>query len=101
MNNGFHARYFIKEKSVSDMIIVLNNRLLVIETRRSDNDTSASVQKAGSKACMGDDKRSARPVESTSQTFKQMKCPTEHLCGQLSVPSELMHVKSCWKKEEW
>ena len=29
-----------KKKSVSNMIIVLNNSLLVIETRRSDNDTS-------------------------------------------------------------
>ena len=52
-----------KKKSVSDMIIVLNNSLLVIETRRSDDDTSASLQRAGSKACIGDDKRSARPVE--------------------------------------
>ena len=51
-----------KKKSVSDMIIVLNNSLLVIETRRSDDDISASLQRTGSKACMGDDKRNATPV---------------------------------------
>ena len=40
-----------------NIIIILNNSLLVIETRRSDYDTNASLQRAGNKACISDYKK--------------------------------------------
>ena len=89
-----------KKKSVSMLIIVLNNSLLVIEIRRSDYDTIAFLQKNESKAWIGDDNE-VSDFLNYFQDFEVNEIRTEHLCGQLLTSSGLMPERAAGKQEWW